>query len=239
MGDRRQGPADDPATARAVLAGQEQERARLAEELHDGPAQALANVIFQAEIVARTIGANDAARAELGALRELVQRELDSLRGYVNQLRPSLHEERGLEEALRESAAHLAERTGIPVDVRIDAGAERLDEASRAVALRVAQEALRNVGKHASARRAWVRTSRSESTDQRSAAWVLEVGDDGQGFDADDAQAQADRRHFGLRFMRERAQLLGARLDIDTRPAVGTVVRLSISTEGRGETDGQ
>ena len=68
------------------------------------------------------------------------------------------------------------------------------------------------------------------------AVWLLEVGDDGRGFDMAATGARSNRRHFGLRFMRERSDLLGARLSIDTRPAAGTVVRLSIDTRGKGST---
>jgi signal transduction histidine kinase len=94
------------------------------------------------------------------------------------------------------------------------------------VVLRVAQEALRNIGKHAGATRAWIRTEVGDAPDGEQ--WMLEVGDDGRGFDLDRIAAHPDRRHFGLRFMRERADLLGSKLSIETRPAAGTVVRLTI-----------
>jgi signal transduction histidine kinase len=223
----------DPAVATAILAAQEQERSRLAAELHDGPAQALSNAIFQTEIIGHALGDNTRqAEAELQSLSQMLQRELDRLRAYINALRPPLIEPEGLEDGLRESAGELSSRTGIDVDVRIDAPGVGLDESQRAVALRVAQEALRNVGKHALAKRAWLRTYYADSRGRKDREWVLEVGDDGQGFDVAGMTAQSNRRHFGLRFMRERAQLLGAQLSIDANAAAGTVVRLSISTGG-------
>ena len=86
-------PDVDPRMAMALLDAHEQERSRLAEELHDGTAQALANAIFQTEIVDRAVRDDpDAARAEILALRQMLERELDTLRGYINQLRPSLGE---------------------------------------------------------------------------------------------------------------------------------------------------
>ena len=86
-------PEVDPRMAMALLEAHEQERSRLAEELHDGPAQALANAIFQTEIVDRALREDPAAaRTELLALRRMLERELDTLRGYINQLRPSLGE---------------------------------------------------------------------------------------------------------------------------------------------------
>jgi two-component system, NarL family, sensor histidine kinase DegS len=221
----------DPATAvSSVLEAREEERSRLAAELHDGPAQALANLIFQTEILGHALRANPrVVDTELSTLRQGLERELDKLRAYINELRPPLMEPEALDEALRDSATELSGRTGMPVEARLEAPADVLTEPQRSVVLRVAQEALRNVGKHAGARRAWVSTDYSPGTHQ----WILEVGDDGRGFDSVGMATQTNRRHFGLRFMRERAELVGAKLSIDARPAAGTVVRLSINTGGQ------
>lgn len=219
--------------ALAVLAGQERERARLADELHDGAAQVLSNLILHTEIIERQLASDPAeARTELQRMRKLLAAELDNLRGYINQLRPPMASSDDLDEALREAAERLTETAGVPVDVRLEAPSSRLDKAARPAVLRVAQEALRNVGKHAEASRAWVHT-RLESAPTGSSTWLLEVGDDGRGFDPDELGRPGNRRHFGLRFMRERSELLGARLAIDTRPAGGTVVRLTIQSGER------
>src|SRR5690242_19955044 len=115
-------PDVDPRMAMALLAAHEQERSRLAEELHDGPAQALANAIFQTEIVDRAVRSDpDAARAEILNLRQMLERELDTLRGYINQLRPSLGEAAGLDDALRDSANALSQRSGMPIDLSLEA----------------------------------------------------------------------------------------------------------------------
>ena len=95
--------------------------------------------------------------------------------------------------------------------------------------LRVAQEALRNVAKHAVRNMSgWRPAPRA----RRPRHWILEVRDDGVGFDLADATAHTDRRHFGLRFMRERAELLGSQLAIDTNRTSGTIVRLTIDLGG-------
>ncbi len=216
----------------ALLEAQEQERSRLAEELHDGPAQALANAIFQTEILERAIREDPVlADAELASLRQILERELDTLRGYINQLRPSLREAEGLDDALRDSAAAVSQRSGMPVEVTIGAPAAELHDAARTVVLRVAQEALRNIAKHSGASRAWLVTRLIEEPDG-GRKWQLEVGDDGQGFDIDGVTAHPNRRHFGLRFMHERADLLGSELTIQTSPAAGTVVRLTTDIGG-------
>ncbi len=90
----------------------------------------------------------------------------------------------------------------------------------------MAQEALQNVRKHAAASTVVV------STDLADDAWILEVRDDGRGFDVG-AVAARGRRNFGLQFMRERAELIGARFDVRSRPDGGTVVRLAIPTGAR------
>ncbi len=218
--------------ARALLEAQEQERQRLAEELHDGPAQAFANAIFQTEILERAIREDpQVADVELASLRQILERELDTLRGYINQLRPSLREAEGLDEALRDSAAAVSQRSGLPVEVSIGAPGVELNETARTVVLRVAQEALRNIAKHSGASRAWLVTRFTEDQNG-SRKWQLEVGDDGKGFDIDVVTAHPNRRHFGLRFMRERAEMLGSDLTFTSNSAGGTVVRLTTEIGG-------
>jgi two-component system sensor histidine kinase DegS len=219
----------DPRIAMALLTAHEEERSRLAAELHDGPAQALANAIFQTQSVERALREEPpAAEVELAGLRSLLERELDTLRAYINQLRPSLDEAIGLDDALRDSAAAISQRAGLLIEMRLEAPDGHLHSAARTVVLRVAQEALRNIAKHAAASRAWVQTREADGADG-GRLWVLEVGDDGRGFDYEAVAATPNRRHFGLRFMRERAELLGSSLAIESHHAAGTVVRLTIA----------
>jgi two-component system nitrate/nitrite sensor histidine kinase NarX len=111
--------------------------------------------------------------------------------------------------------------TGIAITTDITAPGDTLDDTQQTVVLRVVQEALQNVRKHASASTVWV-VARAEDRN-----WVLEVRDDGRGFDASSVGGRG-RRNFGLQFMRERAELIGARLDVRSRSDGGTVVRLAI-----------
>jgi signal transduction histidine kinase len=114
---------------------------------------------------------------------------------------------------------------GLPVSLDLGAPATALDETSRTVVLRVAQEALQNVRKHAGAASADVATRVEGDT------WILEVADDGRGFDPS-AVAARGRRSFGLQFMRERADVIGARFEVRSRPQGGTVIRLAIPLGG-------
>jgi signal transduction histidine kinase len=157
----------------------------------------------------------------------MLERELDTLRGYINQLRPSLGEaDASLDDALTDSVNAMSQRSAIPVDLQLGADDGELPSAARTVVLRVAQEALRNIAKHSGATRAWVRTYVAQAVDGR--RWVLEVEDNGHGFDMQTVAANPNRRHFGLRFMRERSDLLGSQLSFQTNPDSGTLVRLTI-----------
>jgi signal transduction histidine kinase len=227
-------PATSSDLKMRIMEAQEAERSRLGQEIHDGPAQALANAIFQVEYIDRVLDTDTPqARTELGLLRDLLRRELDDVRAFITQLRPATVDESGLEGAVVEAVDHLTALAGLTATIDLAAESSALTNAQRMVALRIAQEALQNVRKHAGAANVTVLT-RVEVAD-----WVLEVRDDGRGFDVG-AVAARGRRNFGLQFMRERAELIGAQLDVRSRPGGGTVVRLTIPTgAGTGAEESQ
>jgi two-component system sensor histidine kinase DegS len=211
-----------------IVEAQEAERARLAQEVHDGPAQALSNAIFQVEFIERILESDgQMARQELRFLRELLRRELGDVRGFIGQLRPPVLAELGLNGAIVDTVATQAALSGLKIAVHLVAPADRLPEAAQTVVLRVVQEALQNVRKHAAATNVEV-TSALDGGE-----WVLEIRDDGRGFNTG-AVAARGRRNFGLQFMRERAELIGAHFEVRSRPEAGTVVRLAIPV-GRKE----
>jgi len=218
----REGPFDD--LHLRIVEAQEAERNRLAQEIHDGPAQALSNAIFQVEYIERVIESDPLlARTELRYLRELLRRELGDVRAFISQLRPPLLDELGLHGAITDTVQHAQALTGLTITTELGAPVDILSDSEQTVVLRVAQEALQNVRKHAAASHVVVSTRLVE------ADWILEVSDDGRGFDLG-AVAARGRRNFGLQFMRERAELIGARFDVRSRPDGGTVVRLAIPT---------
>ena len=205
-----------------IVEAQEAERARLAQEVHDGPAQALSNAIFQVEFIDRIFESDPRmARTELGFLRELLRRELGDVRSFIVQLRPPVLVELGLDGSIVDTVETQAALSGLHITTELRAPADGLSEAAQTVVLRVAQEALQNVRKHAGTANVQVATMVDGSD------WVLEVRDDGRGFDTG-AVAARGRRNFGLQFMRERAELIGARFEVHSRPEAGTVVRLAI-----------
>ncbi|MFH1475258.1 MAG: histidine kinase, partial [Chloroflexota bacterium] len=182
-----------------IVEAREAERTRLAQETHDGPAQALANAIFGVEYIEKILDRDrPAARVELRFLRERLRRDLGDVRAFISQLRPPILDEAGLDGAIRDAAATLHGLTGAVVEVDLAASPDDLGDAEQVVVLRVLQEALQNVRKHAGARRVRLATRRDGGH------WILEVHDDGRGFDP----AAPGRRTFGLQFMRERAELV-------------------------------
>jgi two-component system, NarL family, sensor histidine kinase DegS len=205
-----------------IVEAQEFERSRLAQEVHDGPAQTLSNAIFQVEYIERVLDTDlRAARTELRFLRDLLRRELGSVRTFISQLRPPVLDELGLDGAISDAIGRTTALTGLAISSDLGAPSDQLTSAQQTVVLRVLQEALQNVRKHGAASAVTV-ASAIEDDD-----WVLTVRDDGRGFDVG-AVAARGRRNFGLQFMRERAELIGASLEVHSRPDGGTLVRLAI-----------
>jgi two-component system, NarL family, sensor histidine kinase DegS len=205
-----------------IVQAQEAERSRLAQEVHDGPAQALSNAIFQVEYIERVLDEDiRVAHNELRFLRELLRRELGEVRTFISQLRPPLLDELGLDGSIMDAVESMAALTGATVETDLRAPGEKLSPSQQTAVLRIVQEALQNVRKHAGSSRTVVATTFEAPN------WVLEVTDDGRGFDVG-AVAARGRRNFGLQFMRERAELIGAHFEVRSRPGGGTVVWLSI-----------
>jgi signal transduction histidine kinase len=224
-------PSGPPSVADAqmrIVEAQEAERSRLAREVHDGPAQALSNAIFQVEVVQRLLDRDERlARAELSQLREVLTRELRGVRAYLSQLRPPLLADLGLSGAIGEAADQVGSALNIPVHVELEDGLDSLPETVEIVTLRIVQEALQNARKHAQPGTIRVRMVRDDGS------WVVEVRDDGRGFEADDPPL-GGRRNFGLQFMRERAELIGARFEVRSSPNLGTAVRMTIPPGAMG-----
>ena len=212
-----------------VLQSEEAERSRLAREVHDGPAQALSNAIFQVDYIERVLDTDSAAaRTELRYLRDRLRRELADVRTFISQLRPPQLDRLGLEGAMRDVAEGVANAAELTVDLDFQAPPGSLGDAEQLAVLQVAREALQNVHKHAHATRATVATRIADGD------WRLEVRDDGKGFDPG-ALADRGRRSFGVGLMRERAELIGARLEIESNLGGGTRVRLTIPSGEGGE----
>jgi two-component system sensor histidine kinase DegS len=224
------GDGPEPTDTRMrIVEAQESERQRLAQEVHDGPAQALTNAIFQVEFIERMLDRDPGgAKAEIRYLRDLLRRELADVRSFITQLRPPLLDEIGLNGAIRDQAATLETATGASVELDLAAPSELLGDTQQTVVLRIVQEALQNIRRHAQAKHVRIRTVLEDGTPPD---WTLEIVDDGLGFDPALVRPGTAGRSYGLRFMRERAELVGARLEIEGRPSEGTRVCVTIPAE--------
>jgi two-component system sensor histidine kinase DegS len=199
-----------------IIQAQEGERQRLAEEVHDGPAQVLTNALFQVEYLDRVLDDSPrTAHAEIAFLRTMLRGGLDEVRGFITQLRPPAVD-MGLAQALADQAAALAARHEIAVEVSVDGIDERLTPDQKASVLRIVQEALQNVKKHSAATEVRLTVERGH----------LVIGDNGRGFDV--MRLASGARNFGLHFMRERAELMGSTLQIESRQGEGTRILLRL-----------
>jgi signal transduction histidine kinase len=194
------------------------ERNRLARELHDSVSQTLFSLSLAAETAEALIERDPAgARAQLAELRELAAAAQAEMRALVFELRPADLEREGLASTLRKHGEVLRRVHGIEVAVETS-GETGLGPQRERELFRIAQEAVANALRHAQATRVDVRLHADD------ARILLEIEDDGLGFTG----RRAASGHLGLATMRERARALGGRLEIDTAPGQGTVVRLRL-----------
>lgn len=200
----------------------ERERGRWAQELHDDTLQNLAAIRISLATALQTDAEDRAVRLERVAEETIERLELQvgELNRLIDDLRPAALERLGLAGALEAMAGEYAARGGFEVEVRVDLAGELGRDEERAL-YRLAQEALNNVAKHAGASRVTLEAERSGD------AIRLAIVDDGGGFESADA---ADGR--GLAGMRERAESLGGRIEVDSRPAGGTRVLARLPLRG-------
>jgi two-component system sensor histidine kinase DegS len=201
-----------------VIRAQEEERRRLAREIHDGPTQLLNSVVLRIDVCQRFVDTDpQRLRGELQQLKELVRLSLQDVRKIIFDLRPMALDDLGLIPALRTFLKDFQARTGIETDFSVFGNDRRYDPAFEIAIFRIVQEALSNVYKHAGASRVWVKI---ETTGGREVK--VQVKDDGCGFDPAQVRPGTGGSKFGLVAMRERAELLGGTIDIQSAPGQGT-----------------
>lgn len=213
--------------AQRVVESQEEERARLSRDLHDGISQALVSVKLQLEAGIIRLDGDEArrqqARAGLERTVEQIKTVLGDVRRISHDLRPTLLDDLGLAPALDHLASEFGEHAGTPVRFRAVGTVDVLSEVAATVLFRIAQEALTNAERHAGAR------SIEMLLERMGGAVVLTIVDDGVGFDADSV-AVHPKRGIGLRNMMERMEAIGGRLAI-VSSAAGTRVVASIDVK--------
>ncbi len=200
--------------SRAVLRAQEQERKRLAQDLHDEVNQALTAIMLRLQ--ASIQEATPELRRELRETQRLAGQAMEELLNLARELRPTALDDHGLLPALRGQVRDFAERTGIHADFRRRGDVPQLSDDQQLVIYRVTQESLSNVAQHAAAKHVTVELSFVGRT-------VLRIADDGRGVSGE------RNGGLGLTGMQERALLVGGDLDIHSAEGRGTTVTLTMS----------
>jgi two-component system sensor histidine kinase UhpB len=212
--DRRDG-------ARNVLRAQEQERQRLAQDLHDEVNQALTAILLRLE--ASIQEAPPALRRELETTKELATQAMEELLHLARELRPTALDDHGLLPALRTQVSGFSERTGLDAQFRRRGDVPSLTTEQQLVVYRVTQESLSNIAQHAHAQHVVVELSSIGRI-------VLRISDDGRGLKGGaDGRPITRDGGLGLSGMRERALLAGGELSIHSTEGTGTIVTLTMS----------
>ena len=198
----------------AALRAQEEERARVARDLHDEVNQSLTGLLLRLEAVRED--APPDLEAEIAATRALANQAMQELLSLARQLRPTALDDLGLTAAIAGQVEQV-KRLDLAAELAAEGDFSDLDDDVQLVLYRVAQEALTNAARHSEAKRIAVSLHRSDRGAE------LEVADDGRGFAFEQSE-----RGLGIGGMRERALLIGAELTIESRPDHGTTVRLSV-----------
>ena len=218
--------ADQLAQRRVELAVQS-ERHRIARDLHDGPLQALSNLVLEAEVMERLLQRDpDRVAGELADFKNVVREVVADVRRQLAALGPAALETEDLVPALRRLAADWQRDTGAECRVRV-AGEERpVPPGLQQVIYWIAAEALSNVRRHADARRVAI------DLEIRGDAARIRIRDDGKGFDVTAVAPAEDPPRLGLLGMRERALGAGGNLEVRSRPGAGTLVEAEVAMVG-------
>lgn len=223
-----------------IIKAQEEERYRVSREIHDGPAQDLANLIFQTSIAEKLIDYDpEEAKNTLRELRQQIRDCLVNVRQVIFDMRPMALDDLGLAPALNQLVGRLASRGVLSTEFSIDGNSYELPKHVEIAIFRIVQEALNNVAHHAGTDKARLRLLYTPQ------ALSVLVQDEGSGFDAEaepeipdmdhaDEILDEDAEHvgkFGLMGMRERAKIIGADLNIVSEPGKGTRVHLRVPSK--------
>ena len=213
---------------RKVISAQEEERKRIARELHDDTSQALAALALALE-TASVAPAQDMeeVKARIGAIKPRAVGILEEVRKLTLDLRPTVLDDLGLIPAIRWYGDNRLKGQGVKVHLETTGDERRLSPELETTLFRVVQEAMSNVARHARAQNVFITLDFSNSR------VVIEVEDDGEGFDLTAVSKTTDReRGLGLMGMQERVALFSGTMSIETAPGAGTQLRIEVPVEG-------
>jgi signal transduction histidine kinase len=205
--------------SRQVISAQEEERKRLSRDLHDVIAQALAGVNLRLAVLRKDSAlSNRGVASSISATQQLVEKSAALVYQFARDLRPTALDDLGLAPALHSYLKSFSERTGIRTHLKVYAGIESLDAASRIVLYRVAQEAITNVSRHAHASHVDV------LIEKLGTKISMKVKDNGKSFDVQRVLLARGNKRLGLLGMRERLEMVGGDFSIESAPGDGTTI---------------
>lgn len=208
-----------------IILAQEEERKRMAREIHDGPAQSLANLVLRTEIAERMLLKQEfqMVQEELMELKSQVRSGLEEIRKIIFNLRPMALDDLGLVPTLRKYVQDFEEKTKIRAVFETSGREIRMPSAMEAAVYRLVQEGFSNALKHASPSYVLLEMTYYPKR------VIIVIQDNGVGFDVEQTLARTkDSAHFGLIGMRERVELLDGKMDIESGKGQGTKITISI-----------
>ncbi len=208
---------------RQIISAQEEERKEISRELHDEVVQTLVGINVELSALGKgaTLGVHT-LKSKIAHTQRLVENSVNAVHRFARELRPAVLDDLGLIPALHAYSKNLAARKKIKIQMTAFGGVEALGGAKRTVLFRVAQEALTNIARHAQATQ--VRMSITEI----SGAIRMEISDNGKSFQVDKTLLAKTNKRLGLVGMKERIEMVGGSLAIESAPGQGTTVRAEI-----------
>lgn len=209
-----------------VIQAQEEERKRISRDLHDGIGQALYSIMIGLKVL-DTIELDDAIQAHLSEVQQMTVRTLEEVKSMAVELRPSSLDDLGLVPAIRSYCKRFEQTFGMEAMLKIVGSQRRYATQVETALYRICQEAMTNAAKYAD-----IDSIRITLQDQEDVLELVVV-DEGRGFDPDKLVAQGTG--LGLFGMRERAQLLGGEMKVESTPGLGTTIHVKIPLNEKGE----
>lgn len=210
-----------------IIKAQEDERLRVSREIHDGPAQEMANLIYQASICERLVDTRpEEAKAGLQELRRQIRTCLADVRQIIFDMRPMSLDDLGLVPALRQLVSKLEERKILKTDFQVNGKERALEKHVEVTLFRIIQEGLNNIHRHAGVSEGRLRLLFTQND------LSILISDEGRGFDMAENEEMrksgSGNGHFGILGMEERAKLIGASLNVISTPGEGTKIHVKL-----------
>lgn len=220
---RKKKMSKHPLPNQEVISHIEEERKRIARDIHDGPAQNLANIVFRMEFLEQLLkkGAVLPAQEELQVLKEIVKRSLREIKDFIFNIRPMSLDDLGLIPALKKHTEKYEREFGIKTNFIIIGEENKVEKEIEVGIFRIIQEALNNITKHSQAKEASILLNFEDSH------LNINITDDGCGFNIQEVDA-GQKKNLGLLSMKERVEVLGGVFQINSGMGKGTQIILKI-----------